>query len=65
MTETEHQKDYLKFLDDNSNFDFWAPVNNVGAPVVIMVKPEAQEGFEEYLQTNNFTYNVQIENVQE
>jgi hypothetical protein len=60
---TEEQKIFLKQIEAEG-FDFWTDVNNVGAPVDVMVSPKEQFRFLSYSRMAGINPTVMIENVQ-
>lgn len=63
-SKTEVENEYLKALQQNSEYDFWSKLNKVGHPVTIMASPKVQDEFEAYLTENNIPFNLEIENVE-
>lgn len=58
------QGNLLKQWEDNPAIDFWEQISRKGKPSRVMVAPDTQVQFEDFLNENNFTYELIIENVE-
>lgn len=54
----------LEALKSKEEYDFWTDINKVGNPVLIMVSPQNQYAFQNYLLANGISNNVIIDNVE-
>lgn len=54
----------LQDLQSNGEYDFWTDINKVGNPVLIMVSPQNQYAFQNYLLANGISNNIIINNVE-
>lgn len=55
----------LKNLQDNVDvLDFWSELRSLEEPVDIMVPPEYQNEFVQFLQSNNIPFNAMVDDVQ-
>lgn len=62
---TVAESEILNKYQDNGNFDFWSRPRILGAPVALMVTPEAQPSFEEEMRSSGLNYTLLIANVEE
>lgn len=65
---TPYSNNGIKTLLDwqeNLKFDFWTSVRAIGVPVDIMIPPHYKRTFNSLLQTEDMSYTVLIDNVQE
>lgn len=61
---TEHQGKLLNQWEDNESIDFWERISRRGKSSRIMVAPDTQIEFEEFLKENQIDHELIIDNVE-